>query len=311
MKHISYFLFFVAALLTLQSCEEAYIPDTNQIDQQYVVEGYIENGANALPTYVLVTRSIPYISSIGPDLFSTLFVKGAMVTVNDGEKEVQLTQLCTADLPPDIRKLALETLGFNPDSTMIDLCVYVDLTNQITKKVGQKYDLKVEVDGNVMTASTTIPPFAPLFDFRWDDPPGEPSDSLARLWTKIADPDGPNFYRYLTAENDGRLIPPFQSTTDDVFFEGKEFEFPISKAETRDGDFDPESFGLFSRGDSITIKWCTLDKEHFDFWNTRDFASNSGGPFSSYTRIKTNIKGGLGIWGGYSVGTYRLYCPPK
>ncbi|MBK7223573.1 MAG: DUF4249 family protein [Saprospiraceae bacterium] len=54
-----------------------------------------------------------------------------------------------------------------------------------------------------------------------------------------------------------------------------------------------------------------LDKVHFDFWKTRDFAANSGGPFSSYTRIKTNINGGLGIWGGYSVQNYRLYCPPK
>jgi hypothetical protein len=150
-----------------------------------------------------------------------------------------------------------------------------------------------------------------LFDFRWDEPPGEPSDTLARLWTKIADPAGANYYRYLTSEKDGRYVPPFQSTTDDAFFDNKEFEFPLNKGEIRDGKFNPESFGLFYRGDSIAIKWCTLDREHFDFWKTRDFAASSGGPFASYTRIKTNINGGLGIWGGYHVGVTRLFCPPK
>ena len=51
------------------------------------------------------------------------------------------------------------------------------------------------------------------------------------------------------------------------------------------------------------------DEAHFDFWNTRDFSANSAGPFSSYTRIKGNVDGALGIWGGYSVDSYRLFVP--
>ena len=38
------------------SCEEPYIPPTTEEDQQYVIEGYIEEGEGALATYVMVTK---------------------------------------------------------------------------------------------------------------------------------------------------------------------------------------------------------------------------------------------------------------
>ena len=305
------FLYILSALvLLLQSCEDPYTPNTVPEDRQIVVEGYIEVGENANPTYVLLTNSIPYISEFGPDKFASLFIKGAQVVVNDGEKDVQLTELCLNELPDALRAEALRVLGLNPDSTAIDICVYVDITDQLTRDYGKKYDLQVKYGNKVLTASTTVPVDVPITNFRWDEPPGEPNDTLARLWVTISDPIGKNYYRFLTDTGEG-LKSGFQSTTDDAFFEGKEFEFPLQKSENRDSNSDVNSFGLYMRGDSVTIKWCTLDKEHYDFWTTRDFSANSGGPFSSYTRIKTNVNGGLGIWGGYAVNYYRLYCPPK
>lgn len=309
------FSFLILGML-LSSCEEPYTPPTTDADQQFVVEGYVEEGEGSLPTYVMVTRSIPYITTIGPDQLANIFVKDAKVTVYDGEKSVALTQLCLGDLPEELREQAAALLGINADSTSLNICLYVDLLQQINKKQGGKYDLTVDIDGYVMTSTTTIPPFVPLFDAHFEEPPGEPSDTLAALWFKIKDPLGPNYYRYFTTDDEGdQLIAPFQSTTDDAFFDGKEFDFPLNQAERRGGGGDDnnnfDDFGLFTRGDSLTVKWMCLDKVHYDFWKTRDFAANSGGPFSSYTRIKTNIMGGLGIWGGYSVHNYRLFCPPK
>lgn len=316
-------IYLLAIIVSLYSCEEPYTPPTTEDSQQYVVEGYVESGEGSLPTYVLLTRSIPYLSEIGPDKLASLFVKDASVVVNDGDKDVTLTKLCVDELPEEIRKQALELLGFNPDSTVLNICVFVDILNQITKAEGRTYNLNVKIkeeDGNIveLTSSTTIPRHVPFYSPRFDDPPGEPNDSLAQLWVRINDPAGADYYRYQsTVDSTNTLIAPFQSTQDDALFNGKEFEFPLNKAERRGGDDegtdeeDFDSFGLFTRGDSLTIKWMCIDKAHFDFWQTRDFAANSGGPFASYTRIKTNIKGGLGIWGGYSVSYYRLYCPPK
>ncbi len=314
MKKIKLYLLLSLGLWFV-SCEEPYTPPTTEEDQQYVVEGYIEEGEGSMPTYVMVTKSLPYLSTIGPEQLANIFVKNANVTVNDGEKTVTLVQLCLNELPEELRRQALELLGLNPDSSSVNICLYVDILQQLNKKQGGKYDLNVDIDGYNLSATTTIPNYVPLYDPHFEEPPGEPSDTLAALWFKIKDPAGPNYYRYLTTGDEGDgLLAPFQSTTDDSFFDGKEFDFPLNQAERRgggDGDNNFDDFGLFHRGDSLTVKWMCLDKVHYDFWRTRDFAANSGGPFSSYTRIKTNIKGGLGIWGGYSVGYHRLYCPPK
>jgi hypothetical protein len=304
-------IFFVTlSMFILQSCEEPYTPETIEADQQLVVEGFVEAGTDAQPTFVLVTKSIPFLDTLKSDQFSRLFVTNAIVTVNDGAKSVQLIPLCLKDLPPDIRRQAAAVLGLNPDSLVLNICAYIDVLNQIDKRVGGKYDLKVIVGNIELTSTTTIPENVPLTKFRWSEPPGEPSDTLARLWVTIKDPAGKNYYRYFTQQGNENLIAPVTSVTDDLFFEAKEFEFPLQRAQRR-GSFDPNSFGLYMRGDSVTIKWCTIDEAHFGFWNTRDFAANSGGPFASYTRIKTNITGGLGIWGGYYANTYRLYCPKK
>jgi len=283
----------IAALLS--GCTEEFIPDTQEEDQQLVVEGFIEAGEGAMPTYVLLTKSVPFISTIDLNTFNELFVNDAKVTVSDGTRIVELIEYCLDDLPPEIRDAAAEALGFDSDSTTLNICAYVDLADAI-----------------MITATTTIPDYVPLFNLRWDEPPGEPSDTLARLWVTIDDPaNEANFYRYFTEENDNGFITPFSSVVNDNFFDGKEFEFPLSKAEPRDGDFDANSFGLYYRGDSIRIKWMTLDEAHYEFWNTLEFSRNNSGPFSSYNRVTSNVDGALGVWGGYAVRYYEELVPVK
>jgi hypothetical protein len=302
--------FFFFALI-FKSCEEPYVPPVLNADQQIVVEGFIEAGQETNPTFILVTKSVPFTSKIDGKVFESLFVRNASVSVFDGKKMTALTQLCLNQLPPAIKKEAAKVLGLNADSITTDICVYVDLLDQIDRRIGGKYDLTVKVGDQTLTSTTTIPPHVKLDSIRWSDPPGEPSDTLARLWVTIADRPEKNFYRYFTDTDENGYIPNFTSVTDDAFFNGKKFEFPLNRAQGRQEEFDLETSGYFYRGDSVKIKWCNIDEAHFQFWNTRDFAANSGGPFSGYTRIKTNIKGGLGIWGGYSVSTYSLFCPKK
>ncbi|MBK9151113.1 MAG: DUF4249 domain-containing protein [Saprospiraceae bacterium] len=309
----STFLFFLMITIGVSSCEEPYTPNTLESEQEYVVEGYVEVGEEANPVFVIVTRSIPFITTISPDQFSKLFVNDAQVTVNDGEKTVSLIPVCLSQIPEDLKREVYAVLGFNPDSTAVDICIYADLFGQVRKKFNNKYDLTVRVGQKTMTASTTVPELVPLKEFRWAEPPGQPIDTMARLWVTLEDPKGvPNFYRYLTAQSDGPLIAPFNSVIDDPIFDGMKFEFPLQKAERRgDGNFDPDTFGLFRRNQPVHIKWCSIDQEHYDFWRTRDSGANRGGPFASYIRISSNIKGGLGIWGGYAVAHYRMTVPPK
>lgn len=291
-------------------CVEDYQPTPQEMVQEYVVEGFIEAGEGSNLTYVLITESVPFLSTIELSTFEELFVNDAKVTVSDGVNSVQLTELCLNDLPDEIKVLAGEILGIDTDSTLLNICAYVDILNMIDRKEGGKYDLRIEIEEEVITASTTIPRYVPIFDERWDDPPGEPSDNIARLFVTIDDPgDESNYYRYQTEENGTGLIAPFQSVINDAFFNGQEFEVPLAKAELRDGNLDPDTFGFFYRGDTVRVKWMTLDEAHFNFWNTLEFSRNNSGPFSGFNRVSSNVEGALGIWGGYAVGYYEGVVP--
>ncbi len=303
------FISLLFAALWLNSCTEPFEPDTD-INQPLVVEGYVEAGPGSIAAYVIITRALPFITEIGPDQLGDLFVNGADVKVSDGDKTVQLTELCLDDLPEEAKILVAEALNLDVDSLALNICAYVDVLDELIREEGRTYNLRIETAEEILTATTTIPRYVPLYDFRFDDPPGEPSEKWARLYTTIDDPaDEVNFYRYKSAVEDEPLVTPFNSVVNDVFYNGQSFEFPLSKAEDLQEEVPFEEFGLFARGDSITIKWMAIDEDHFDFWNTRDFSANSAGPFSSYTRINGNIEGALGIWGGYSVDNYRLFVP--
>ncbi len=296
----------IILLLFLNGCETPFVPDTKESEQQYVVEGFVEAGEGAFPTYVIITKSIPFIGEVGPDAFSNLFVHEAVVTVHDGDKEVVLQELCLDNLPKEIRDQLAATLGFDPDSTSVNFCAYVDIVNQVTQEEGRTYSLNIDVDGTHLSAVTTIPTSVPLFNLTWEDPPGDPNDTLATLKVTIDDPgDEENFYRYFTASDGDPLVSPLASVVNDALYNGLEFEFPLNKAIPRNTDIDINTFGLWTRGDTITLKWCTIDEAHYEFWHTFDFNNNNQGPFSSYTRVDSNVEGALGVWGGYAVNIYN------
>jgi len=296
-------------LPVLAGCEEEFLPEIPDSEPQLVVEGYIEAGERPTPPYVLLTRSIPFFSDIDFEELGDLFVHGAEVRVSDGEREVQLQEICWSELPPPLQKEAARLFGFQPDSLRIDFCAYVDLSFSMSGEVGKTYHLTVQAEGQTLRAQTSLPPPVPLDSLHFVDAPGEPNDTLAQLRVFLPDPPGQaNFYRYFVRVNDGPLLPGFPSVTDDRLFDGQRFELPLARPESREtdfGDLDFSTLGMFTVGDSILLKWTTLDEAHFNFWNTLEFNAANQGPFSSYTRIDSNIEGGLGIWGGYTA----LYYP--
>lgn len=288
------------------SCEEEFTPETQPIEE-FVVEGFVEAGENTNPAYVIITRSVPFLQEINADIIENLFVRDAQVTVFDQQNMVTLTQLCLSDLPNEIQMLVTEQLGLISDSVDIDFCLYLDTSDQIIREPGGTYDLTIEVDDHIITGTTTIPAISTLDSLWFQDTPGMSIDSLAELWGTINDdPNAMNFYRFLSGTPQGGLQAPFTSVTDDVFFDGQSFDFPLARAQDRDDDFDPDTFGFFEVGDTIVIKWLSIDQAHYDFWLTYEFILNSTGPFTSYIRVEHNVDGALGVWGGYGVDFHTL-----
>jgi hypothetical protein len=299
---------FLFSLLFFTACEEEFIPEPIAGSEQLVVEGYNEAGDNPTPPYVIISRSFPFFSELSADQLSESFVRDAEVTVSDGERSVALSLVCLSDLPPEFRQQVGNVLGINTDSLGFNFCAYVDVSFSMMGEVGKTYDLEIKVGEEVLTASTTIPTLVELDSLWFEQPPGQPSEVYAQLYVQLNDPgDEANFYRYYTQEGDEPLSAPFGSVTDDRIFNGQGFEFPLPKAENfADGEFDQESFGLFTQGETATIKWMCIDEGHYNFWNTLEAAVSNQGPFSGYTRVSHMINGGLGVWGGIAARYYSL-----
>lgn len=303
-------LFVFGMLLLLYACEEEFIPEISTDPEDIVVEGYIEAGDIPLPPYVILTRSLPFFTTFGFGDLDNLFVHDAIVTVSDGEQTVTLEELCWNDFDEEVQALLQELLeqsGVGLDTIPGNLCVYFDRTLSMIGETGKTYDLRIEAEDKVLTASTSIPEPVLIDSLKFIKPSGVLPDTLLELRGFFSDPPGVNnFYRYFNSINGGRFIPGFNSVVDDAFFDGQQFEFPIPKAEPRNTTADPAEFGLHRVGDTLILKWSTIDDAHFRFWSTLEFNAVNQGPFSAYSRVETNINGGIGVWGGYNSGYYNL-----
>jgi hypothetical protein len=310
-KHLSIVLFCIVGLF---ACEKEYSPDLPTTAEDIVVEGYIESvpqGRQAIPPYILLTKAIPFFREIKS--FSGLYVNGAEVWVSDGKDSARLQEFCWKDLDPATKKIAALNFGIDLDSvnTNFNFCAYIDFAQKIKPTVGKTYFLRIKTkEGAILTAQTTIPRLVKIDTAVFIKPPGtNKNDSMAQMRPTIQDPKGVDFYRYFVAINRSSYLVRRNSVVDDAFFDGQKTTFNLLNTQPRPKNDPPENFGLFRRGDTVSVKYCTIDKAHFDFWNTLEFNSNNGGPFASYTKVKHNIVGGLGIWGGYAVTYYDAVVP--
>ena len=296
------YLVFIFACILFYSCEEEYTP-APPAEIQLVVEGILEFGKvedSPAPPYVLLTRSAPFVNTFDESFFNNLFVHDAIVEISGPNQTVQLQEFCLNDLPDAIREQAARSLGFDPDSLSIDICAYVDLANELNLEEGETYALNIIAEGKTLTAETSIPPLVPIDTFRMERV--NDAQNYKKMLCKISDPPNElNYYRYFVAEEDGPFISGFSSVVDDLFFNGLEFEFQLNKPLPPEAEFDPNLFGLFERRKTYTVKWATMDEAHFQFWYTLEFNKANEGPFSTYTRIASNIEGGLGIFGAYHI----------
>lgn len=275
------FIVFMAILL---SCDPEPVLETVTYTPKLVIDGWIEQGD--FPR-VILTNSSSYYDDIDSATIRNLVATRAKVTVSDGTMEEILTLKKNEDYFPP----------------------YVYTGTQLKGEVGKVYTLTVELKGERYTASTTIPEPAALDQLWFEKVPEK--DSLGYIYGKFTDnADEENHYRIFTLRQgkDQRFIPVYLSAIGDQFFNGKSFTFSLLRG--------PETFTnvaddlFYAQGDTVRIKFCTMDKANFDFWRTLERELYVlGNPFSSSgNEIISNIdnKKALGVWGGYGVSYYRI-----
>lgn len=276
MKKIFFILISVAAILS--SCTkdvEVKVPD---FKQKLVVEGVVEPGEKP---YVILTWTAPYFGNAPYTDYQQYFVKGAIVTVYDGTITDTLKELFPG-----------QGLYYQAVS--------------MTGAVGKTYDLKIIVNGNVYTSTTTINQPVPL-DSLFFKP--EIGDTLGFLWAHFKEPAGLGHqYRWYAQRigKDQRFIAPFSSVFDDKFIDGKEFDFAYDRGQEPNSqsadDINIEK-GFFKKGDSVLVKFCTIGAKEYRY--LRSYYLNimsNGNPFAAPSTLESNIKGdAIGVWCGYGT----------
>lgn len=301
---MKYFKILIGLLVFgLFSCEKDIDIELPEVERKLVVEGSIEPFQ---PPFVLLTKTEGYFAPVDINSLKNSFIHNAVITVSNGTNSVQLTEICTEQLDSSLLPAVALLIGASLlEVKTFGFCLYTTLDPTIFGEVGKTYSLTVQAEGETLTASTTIPAPVPMDSYWYKDQPG--FDDYGYLWFRLNDPEPlGTAYRIYTQRlgKDDRFLPANGSVFDDDFFNGLEFEGFIFRGHKINSQQPQDIDGTrdyFKQGDTIAIKFCTIDQPHFQFWQSFEVAAfNSANPFAAPSTIKTNIEGGLGVWGGYS-----------
>jgi hypothetical protein len=306
-RHLLYL--YLILLLCLTGCEESLTLEIPEGEALLVVEGHIEQGA---PPVVLLTRSMPVFSGFSPADLEATFVHGAQVVVSSAGIDYPLKEVPAAAFSPELRRSVSEQYGLPEEQLRngSNFVFYVYTSDELLGELGKSYQLRISHEGRVLTSSTTIPQLNPI-DSLWLAPHPDPDkDSLRTLYYRYRDPDTlGNSVRYFTKRNSEPFYPGLFSSvfTDELINGAQALSYPLDRGEPKGRDPDLDTYSFFGKGDTIVVRWTAIDLAHYQFWYTlENERNNNGSPIGSPNTTRSNINGGLGIWGGYAVTYHRI-----
>jgi hypothetical protein len=289
---------FVAAglFLFLSSCEKGIEFKLDDVTPKLVVEASIETGQAPV---VNLSKSFAYFSQIDLNTLANSFVRNAEVYISNGTLTHKLREFGA------------------PVGGGYSFYYYSnDPANPATAFVGElnkQYTLRIVAEGKEYTATTTIPNTTRRIDslFWKPAPPGNEPEKVAVMVRGYDKPGFGDYVRYFTKRNRELFYPGLNSVYDDQVIDGSSYEVQVERGVPRNGNY-PAGYSFFDKGDTVTLKVCNIDKATFDFWRTMEYTYASvGNPFSSPTKVISNINGGgLGYFGGYAA-QYRTIIIPR
>jgi hypothetical protein len=279
-----YYLFF---LIIACSCNNDTIGNEIDLESKIVVEGWIEEGD--VPQ-VILSSSIPISDVVDSTNVLDHVIRSAKVTVSDGQ--------------------TIEVLRVKNDKDRVPPFVYF---GTVLKGIaGKTYTLKIEYLNRIVAASTIIPKTVALTSAEFIKK--NTTDSTGYVFVKFDDPLNEKNYYQVATRLDGQepiFVPAFYGNLDDKNFDSSKISLQVNRGVLL---FPKTKFKpYFTDGDLIFVKLRTMNKDAFDFWNSwQNEIVNSRNPiYPSNTSLKSNIKGGVGIWAGYGQNTILVRTPLK
>lgn len=295
MKILSLFLI-VSFVLTFSACERVVEFELNDVTPKLVVEATIEN--NEAPV-VYLSKSQAYFSTIDLNALANSFVRNAEVYISNGTTTHKLIEY-TLPIGPGLNFYYYSNDPANPATAFVG-------------ELNKSYSLRIVAEGKEYSAITTIPDTTRRIDsFYWKPAPaGNPPEKVSVMIKATDKPGFGDYVRYFTKRNSELFYPGFNSVFDDQVIDGATYEVQVERGIPRNGS-TPEGYSFFDKGDTVTLKLSNIDKATYDFWRTMEFTyASAGNPFSSPTKVISNIIGGaLGYFGGYAT-QYRTIIIPQ
>ena len=268
------FLFF---LLIIWACENEFEIELPDYEPKLVVDGWVEQGT--LP-HVLLTLSAPYFDRVDSATYLDLLVNSANVSITAPGQEPEFMVLQRTE-------------------NIFPYFVYKGFTRA---QSGKSYQLTINFRGIDYLATTSIPEPIPIDSVWFEVLEGDSSGLINISFTD--DADQKDFYRVFTKVlgKEERFIPVYLSAFSDAFFNGEQFSFALLKGPEDYTSVNNDIY--FKKGDTVLVKLCTIDEDHFRFWRSAEKEIyQAGNPLaSSGINPEGNISGGaLGYWGGYGA----------
>lgn len=247
-----------------------------------VIDGWIENGR---PPVVTVTSSLVVGNQNQwdkEDLAGSV-VTDAEVTLSDGTRSVVLTGIPAPDYFPP----------------------FVYTTSSLLGEPGKSYTLTVRSGGREVSSTTLLPTPVMLEDI-WAEEVEEGSYAIHCRFT----PRRGEYYGFFTRREGKELsfLPAFMSLVD-----GDAVSAQVDMVLTSGIDISSSSRHqqYFAPGETVSVRFCSIDRQVYDFWKGYEDAwlltHNPFFPVS--TDVPTNVRGGYGLWAGYSSSYYEVLIP--
>lgn len=284
----------IMALFLFTGCEKDINFDLDDVEPVLAVDAQIEN--DKAPVVVL-TKSFSYFDKLTPQLLANAFVRNADIYISNGTLTHRLKEY-SYELAP-----GLSAYYYSTDSS--------NLSTAFSGAYGGAYTLRIISEGKEYNAATEIPAASQFPDSIWFIPAPQNPDTLKRvMYVRATDPPGRgNYYRYFTRVNNGAFLPS-ENVFDDQVIDGTTYNIQFPPGNDRNNPVDRDD-NFFIKGDTVTLKFCSISRAAYQFWNTWEFAHQSiGNPFAQPNKVLGNISNGaLGAFCGYAAEYETLVTP--
>lgn len=269
----------IIVFLCFCSCRNDVDISNIPYEPKIVVEGSIENGSFAT---VLLSVSAPVTGVLDTVSLLNHVIRSAKVTVSNKDTfEYLYLRTNREKIPP-----------------------YEYRGKVVKGEAGENYSLKIEYDGNVITAETYIPVPVELDDI-WFRTISE-TDTVGYIGISFKNTSN-EFYRLATSPFSVKNVftPCLYGNIDSrQYSQNEQVEFELNRGPTI---YPENNFSTyFSETDTLRIKFSTQTQSAYEFWcSYQNELLNAQNPlFPAFSSLKSNISGGIGIWSGYGSNVY-------